>query len=253
MTNLDLIKKIKELDKIQPSQDWLDSTRNSLTSQIDFKESETGIVFGFFNIFKQPQIIALTMCLFLIILAGPWLTIKASQPSVPGDLLYSVKRASEGIQTTVASEEGKTQLQVKFAGRRLEELAKITEDSFSPDEKTEKAKQVIGDLKGNLADLSHNLDTISAEKIIVMAKKTQKIKQELDRTGEEVPADAQVDLAQAEEAAEELNQRILAVLIESVDVGQDSQTASSTLEQEILIFLEELEDGTMTTTDQIIR
>lgn len=251
MTDLDLIKKIKELDKIQPSQGWLDSTRNSLTSQINFKESETGIVFGFFNIFKQPQIVALTMCLLLIVLVGPWLTIKASQPSVPGDLLYSVKRASEGLQTTVASGESKTQLQVEFAGRRLEELAKITEDSFSPDEKAEKAKQVIGDLKGNLADLSHNLDAIPAEKIIVMAKKTQKIKQELDRTGEEVPADAQFDLAQAEEAAEELNQQILAVLIGSIDI--DSQTASSTLEQEILIFLEELEDGTMTTTDQIIR
>jgi len=251
MTDLDLIKKIKELDKIQPSQDWLDSTRNSLTSQIDFKESETGIVFGFFNIFRQPQIVALTMCLLLIVLAGPWLTIKASQPSVPGDLLYSVKRASEGIQTTVASGEGKTQLQVEFASRRLEELAKITEDSFSSDEKTEKAKQVIGDLKGNLTDLSHNLDAIPTEEVIVMAKKTQKIKQELDRTKGEVPADAQFDLAQAEEAANDLNQQILAVLIGSIDV--DSQTASSTLGQEILIFLEELEDGTMTTTEQIIR
>ena len=251
MTDLDLIKKIKELDKIQPSQDWLDSTRNSLTSQIDFKESETGIVFGFFNTLRQPQLAALTMCLLLIVLVGPWLTVKASQPSVPGDLLYSVKRVSEDIQTTVASGEGKTQLQVEFAGRRLEELAKITEDSFTPDEKTEKAKQVIGDLKDNLADLSHNLDAIPAEEVIVMAKKTQKIKQELDRTKGEVPADAQFDLAQAEEAAEELNQQILAVLIGSIDI--DSQTASSTLDQEILIFLEELDDGTMTTTNQIIR
>jgi len=251
MTDQDLVKKIKELDKIRPSQDWLDSTLNSLTSQIDFKESETGIVSGFFNIFKQPQLIALTMCLLLIVLAGPWLTVKASQPSVPGDLLYSVKRVSEGIQTTVASGEGKTQLQVEFAGRRLEELAKITEDSFTSDEKTKKAKQVIGDLKDNLADLSHNLDAIPAEKIIVMAKKTQKIKQELDRTKGEVPADAQFELAQAGEAADELNQQILAVLIGSIDT--DSQTASSTLDQEILIFLEELEDGTITTTDQIIR
>jgi len=251
MTDQDLVKKIKELDKIQPSQGWLDSTRNSLTSQIDFKESETGIVFGFFNTLRQPQLAALTMCLLLIVLVGPWLTVKASQPSVPGDLLYSVKRVSEDIQTTVASGEGKTQLQVEFAGRRLEELAKITEDSFTPDEKTEKAKQVIGDLKDNLADLSHNLDAIPAEEVIVMAKKTQKIKQELDRTKGEVPADAQFDLAQAEEAAEELNQQILAVLIGSIDI--DSQTASSTLDQEILIFLEELDDGTMTTTNQIIR
>jgi len=249
----DLIKKIRQLKKIQPSQEWLDLTRHNLVSQIDFEAEKAKADFGLFNWLRgfQLQPVALAICLLLIFTAGPWLTLKASQASLPGDVLYSIKRASEGIQTTVASDDSKAQLQVEFAGRRIEELTKITGDSLTSEEKTEKVKKVVNNLRDNLAEASIYAARASTEKAMVMAKKTKNIKEELDRTREGVSLEAQNELAEAEKAIEEINQQILAVLVQD---SQESAEGAVTFpaDEEILIFLEELESGTITTTEEII-
>jgi hypothetical protein len=247
----DLIRQIKELKKIEPSQEWLNSTRGQLVAQIDFQERadfKAGI--GFFQWLRQPQSAALVICLLLIFIGGPWLMVKASQTSLPGDLLYSVKKITEDVQTSIASEDDKVQLQVEFAGRRLEELNKITEDSFSPEEKTEKVKEVVDDLKNNLAGASVYANKVPKEKAIVIAKKAKKIKEDLDKTREEAPLEVQAKLAEAEKAVEEINKQILSALVRESQEG-DGGTSTST-DEEILIFLEETEEGTITTTDKII-
>ena len=238
MINNNLIKKIKELKKLEPSQEWLNLTRHNLITEIAFKQ-RAGL-----------QSVALAFCLLFIFIAGPWLTLKASQPSLPGELLYSVKKAGEGIQSTVTSKENKTQLQMEFAGRRLEELTKLSND-LSPEEKTTKAKKVISGFEGNLANISQYVSDVSQEEVIAVAEKTVKLKQDLDKTKEQASLEIQADLAKAEKAVEEINQQILAVLIEKAKQDSES-TASTTPDQEILIFLEETEDGVMTTTEQII-
>ena len=84
----DLIKKIKQLKKIQPSQEWLDLTRHNLVSQIDFETEKVKADFGLFNWLRgfHLQPVALGICLLLIFTVGPWLTLKASQASLPGDV-----------------------------------------------------------------------------------------------------------------------------------------------------------------------
>lgn len=245
----DLIRKIKQLKDIQPSQEWLNSTRHNLTVRVDFDQkadSKAGI--GLFYWLRQGQSVALTVCLLLIFFLGPWLVVKASQASLPGEFLYPIKRMTEDFQASIASKNNKAQLQAEFASRRLDELTKITEDSFTPDEKTQRAKQVVDDLKNNLAGVSVHLGDISKEKAIAVAKKAQTIKKNLDKTKEEAPLDVQDDLAEAEKAVEEINDQILSVLVDEDVPG----TATSTSDQEILIFLEETEEGTVTTTDKII-
>lgn len=165
---------------------------------------------------------------------------------MPGELLYSVKKANEGLQMTVASESNKTQLKVEFASRRLEELDKITEDG----QKNDEVKGIVADLKDNLAEASIYADRISEEELVAVAKKTQKIKEELNQTVEVAPLEVQSDLAEAEESVQEINRKILAILnkkYQEVEKGTSTST-----DQEILIFLRELEDGTITTTDKII-
>jgi len=246
MIEQDLIRKIKQLKKIQPSSKWLDSTRHNLFTQISFEEDEQGWLRG---LHLQP--VALFICLLLIFTAGPWLMLKASQASLPGEVLYSVKKATEEVRAKVASEENKSQLQVEFAGRRIEELAKITDDSFSEEEKVERAKQVVNDLKDNLVGVTSHLDNISKEKALAVAKKTKKIREELDKTKEEVPLEVQNDLEEAEKVVEQINSQILAVLVE--DSQERAQGAATTTpDQEILIFLEETDSGTITTTEEII-
>ena len=215
-------------------------------TQIDLSKKADVMGVGFFQWLRQPQQFALVACLILIFLGGPWLALKASEASLPGDLLYSVKKANEGLQMTITSENNKTQLKMEFASRRLEELGKITEN----DQKSEKVKEIVNDLKDNLAEASVYADKISETEIIAVAKKTQKIKEELNQAVGEASLDVQDELAQAGEAVKQINEQILATLNKKYQ--EDRQDTATSTDQEILIFLQELEDGTITTTDKVI-
>ncbi len=244
----DLIRKIKELEAIKPSAEWMDTTRYKLITQIELDKRADVMGVGFFQWLKQPQSFALAVCLIFIFLGGPWLTLQASKASLPGELLYSVKKATEGVQITVTSADSLTPLKMEFASRRLEELNKISEDSSTSGEKV---KEVVSELKSNLEEASVYADKISEDKVIAVAKKAQKIKQDLGNTKEEVSSEVQTELAEAEKAVEQINEQILAALIKKKQ-QESGDMATTTTDQEILIFLEELEDGTITTTDKVI-
>jgi len=247
MTDKDLIKKIRELKRIEPNVGWMDSTRNELITKIELNEGADFVKIGFFQWLKQPQVVALTLCLALILFGGPWMTLKASQSSLPGDLLYSVKKISEDVQTTIASDSGRVGLQAEFASRRLEELNKITYDSSSLEEKTKKSEQVINNFKDNLAQVSQNVNKISKEEAVIVAQTTKKIEESLKRTENEISSEIKEI---AEKAIDNVKYQILAVLTENN--SENGETNASTTDKEILIFLEDVENVTETTTDEII-
>ncbi len=66
----------------------------------------------------------------LAILAGIFVvggTAFAAQGSVPGDILYPVKKAAENVQLHLAAtEQAKAELQIKFAQERINELSQIS-------------------------------------------------------------------------------------------------------------------------------
>ena len=130
-------------------------------------------------------------------------------------------------------------------------MSKITGDSFTPEEKTEKAKKIVNDFKNQLAGASLHVSKISKEEAVVVAKKTKKLREELNRTKEEVPSEVQTELAEAEKVIEEINHQILTVLVKESQESAEG-AATTTLDKEILIFLEETDSGTMTTTEEVI-
>jgi len=245
MNNKELIRKIKKLGKIQPSQKWLGLTRYNLIAELDF-ENQSFKMTGFFSWLLQAQSMALVTCLILIFLGGPWLAVKASQPSLPGDLLYSVKKINEGVQITVALERNKAKLQAEFANSRLEELNKITEDSFSQEEKTDKSKQILNDFKSNLAGISQHVSNFSKEEAVAVAKTAKKLKEDLDNTKQDIPVEAGDNLIEAEKAIAEINYQILSVLTK--DNEENTEKLATSTDEEILIWLEEIG----TTTEEII-
>ena len=246
MTDKDLIKKLKGLKAIKPSQNWLSSVRNSLLTEINLKEEEDeGLMLnsGFFQWLKQPQAVALTLCLALILFGGPLMTLKASKSSLPGDLLYSVKKIGEGVQTTIASDNSKVGLQAEFASRRLEELNKITYDSYSSEERTEKSAQIVNDFKDNLAQISQNVNKVSREEVVAVAETTKKIEESLKRTENGISEEIK---GIAEKAINDVKHQILAVLTED---EENKESNASTTDEEILIFLE---DTAGTTTEEVL-
>lgn len=250
MTDREIIRKIQQLKEIQPSQEWLDLTRQKLLSRTVLwtEPKELSLRDFLMGYFKLAAVMAGAL---VLLIGGPWLVVKASQPSLPGEMLYSIKKATERIQAGVASDESKAQLQVEFASRRLEELNKINEDSLSPEEKTEKVEQVVSDFQDNLAGASLHVSKISKEKAVAIAKTTKKLKENLAKTKEEVPLAVQEKLAQAEKVMAEINHQILAVLVKGDQEGIGQ--AATTTDEEILIFLE-LEEESLTneTSTEII-
>ncbi len=247
----DFQKKIKKLDQIKPSKDWLSSTRRSLEAQIDFDLATNPVHSGirFLNWLKQPQTTALVLCLALIVMGGPWLLVKASQASLPGEWLYSVKKANEGIQVRIASDDNRGQLQLEFASRRVEELIKIARESANDQENSIKAQAIIAGLKDNLAQASVYANMLSKEEALNVAKQTKRIEQDLDRTKENAPQQLKDELAEAEKAVNQISQEILASLTKE---DQQNSTSATSTDEEIMIILEETENGEVTTTDKII-
>lgn len=244
MTDREFIKNLRKLDKIQPSKHWLVLLRRNLIAQIDYdikrERSErfnfllAPLRFGWLGSFQST---ALAVSLVFIFIFGPWLAIKASEGSLPGDLLYSVKKASEGVQKTVANSEEKPRLQVEFAGRRLEELSKINQDLPDNLEKTSKSIEIIINFKDNLASVSQQIKDISSkDKAVVVAQETKKLKENLAKAKSEMPAEVEGDIAEAEESIERINEEILAVLTSGRGEKNES-AATTTLDQEIIIYL----------------
>ena len=67
----------------------------------------------------------------LILVMGSWTATVNASYSVPGDLLYPVKLATERVRLTMASTaQARAELHVEFAGRRLQEISEIEDDSL---------------------------------------------------------------------------------------------------------------------------
>lgn len=240
MTDRELIKNLGKLGKDQPSRQWLALLRRNLVAQIDYdltreRSERLSFLSGWLG---RVQTAALAVSLFFIFIAGPWLTLKASEASLPGDLLYSVKKASEGVQKTVANSEEKPRLQVEFASRRLEELSKISQGMANNSEKAEKSKEVIVSFKDNLANVSQQIKDISSkDNAVAVAQETKKLKENLAKAKDGAPAEVEGDIAEAEKSIERINEEILAVL--TGDKGEKGENvATTTLDQEIIIYLQ---------------
>jgi len=248
MTDKDLIKRIKGLREITPNDEWINDSRSKLMTEIGLEEGADFMGIGFFQWLRHPQAVALATCLVVIFLGGPWLSLKASQSSLPGDLLYSVKKIGEDAQLIITSRENEINLQTEFASRRLEELIKINDDILSPEDiKTEKTKQAINNLRESLAKIKDNVSNVSKENMAAVSERTQRIEENLNKTKNEVSLLVRQDIEEAEKDIEDVKSKILAVLSGNIDENEESN--ASTTDEETLIFLD---NDTETTTDETI-
>ncbi len=75
-------------------------------------------------VWRRGFTLALASLIVVFLLFGS--VVGASAASVPGDVLYTVKRATEQVRLTLASEPQKVDLYLEFAQRRFQELRILT-------------------------------------------------------------------------------------------------------------------------------
>jgi len=166
VTEANLVKKIQELKKIRPRKDWVVLTKSQILG-----EEPKVLFFPFF----KPALATVTV---LGILFGIF---SLAQNSLPGDLLYPIKKITEKSQAVFVSEEEKPTFQLKLTNQRLEELAKIVEAN-----QVEKLAPAINEFQASIAQTSQDLKEVRepekvAKAVVEQTQKLKETKQEIEQ------------------------------------------------------------------------
>ena len=162
MTEKELISKIRELRQIQPSKDWVSLTK----IQILGKEDKYNNLISVFQIlFSKPAYAGLVVVFVLFGLFG------FSQNSLPGDLLYPIKKITERSQAVFVSEEELPKYNLEIANKRLEELNEIAQTN-----QVKKLAPAISEFQANISEAAKSLAKVKSqdvEKIVAQTKKLE--------------------------------------------------------------------------------
>lgn len=182
-----------------PDAAWLVSTKETLMMQIGNTvgaERQTG-----FRAFAEalrvffPENLARTMAIPMAVLIlalgtglGSTAVVAAAHDTLPGHLLYNVKLTAEAWSLKVAGKADRTERRVEIAGRRLNEMARL---SSSPDlNKEEKIGMVaelfsdqMNSIRADLAELQDGKNADEAVRIALMVEAKTDEYQELFKNG----------------------------------------------------------------------
>lgn len=173
----DLIAQLKSLkeDKnlLTPDSAFVSKTRDMLHARVDLDRRQAIVDekdMGSFINDVLPKKLFLTLrnsslaVLVAVMAFGTFSGVSASQWAKPGQVLYPVKLASEGLQVSAAKLAGKkdvaVQLSLDFATRRVEEVKEV---SAEREVKPEVVNKTVERLKKNLDSINTQLDEIGQE------------------------------------------------------------------------------------------
>lgn len=233
MKKKDLLKQLNNLQaKIKPDQKWLKSNREILSAQIKaqttaVKANQTvwAVIFDnqVLKAFVKP---AASFAAVLLLILCSWIaTVSATKNSLPGDFLYSLKLTTERVQVNLAMDnEKKTNLELEFAERRLDEVQKVSETDSDKNKKNvdvalKKFEENLNNVKSNLAKLEKT-DTSTAVKVANILDEKAKVYVNMlmqHKVDEPQLAD---NTAQAITASKSTGDKALAVIVNELQQGQ---------------------------------
>lgn len=179
MTEAELIKKIQGLREIKPKKEWVFLTKSQILGEAPSSISNIGHrMSNMSNILFFPKYkVVLAPVLAIFALIG---VLALSQNSLPGDILYSVKKLTEKGQAVFVSDTNKSKYQLEQANKRLEDLNKIAEQN-----QVKKLAPAIDEFQKSLAQATKNLKETSKidKEIIDQAKKIVENKEKVEKLG----------------------------------------------------------------------
>jgi len=129
MRDKELIKKIKELRQIKPNQTWVVFTKQNILGEEEIPARKAEMVAkptAFIEIFGilTGKRLAYATITALLILVG---TFGFAQNTVPGDVLFPLKKVTERTQGVFVSGSQKPRFDLELVNKRLEDLARIVQ------------------------------------------------------------------------------------------------------------------------------
>ena len=165
MQEKELIGKLIELREIKPDKDWVSFNKKEL-----FKGEDKG--FAFFPGFKPA--FAGFMVFFLMLGGVSYGLVKNA---MPGDFLYSVRKAIHSGEAIFVSKDDQSAFQLKLANDRLEDLVNASAKNLAP---------TMNEFEANISEAVRNLgimqvSTSSPETIQKLVKETRKLEENKEK------------------------------------------------------------------------
>jgi len=175
MTEKQLIAKIKELQQIRPSNDWVILTKKQIlgdyaTRPRNFWELFPKLIFQYKPAFATLAILAILFGLFGF-----------AQNSVPGDTLFSVKKITEKSQTVFISEKGQPKHNLELTNKRLDDLTKIAEANQS-----QKLTSAINEYQESVSKSAESLAEAEVKEVVAEIKKLEEKTERVKSLGIEI-------------------------------------------------------------------
>lgn len=212
MTEKELISKIRQLRQIKPRKDWVVFTKKQILSSPTFQEKveldlgeeirgQTSV--GLNELFEGIRIIFQHKFVFaplviLIVLVG---TFGFAQKSLPGDLLYPVKRIVEKSQAIFVAEKEQPRLTLELANRRLDDLTKIAQNNS-----VKNLAPAINEYQASVSEVAKSLakekDTETVKAIVIEVQKLEEKKQQVESLGAVIGENEDMDEVCAQKIVE---------------------------------------------------
>jgi len=143
----ELIKKIQELRQIQPRKDWVVLTKSQILGREKKIElTPFSLIDGLRLFFQYQYKPALVGVLSILILFG---TFTFAQNSLPGDLLYPIKKITEQTQKPFVPEK---EFNIKIVNNRLDDLASVAQSNSSKN-----LAPAINEYKASVSEVAKDL------------------------------------------------------------------------------------------------
>jgi hypothetical protein len=181
------------------------------------------------ELFARP--FAISASAFALVFGGWVATVNASFDSLPGDILYPVKLATERMQITLAtSDDQRARLHAEFAARRLQEAGAIS-SSNRPDRGVE-LKAAVDGFKAELASANEQLAALGAgnpsqavDLAVTLDQKTDEYHAILTQTAPvAATTEEKAEVADAQQAVEQVDTTAIDTLVSANESGDGAQT-----------------------------
>lgn len=172
LTEKELISKLQTLKDIKPRQDWVVlSKRQILGGSPRSAKSRFSAILEFLPALTYQRKLAYSMATVLLIMVGMF---GFAQYTMPGDLLFSVKKATEQSQAALS---GQTSLKQDMANlnNRINDLAQVTKEG-----KTANIPSAISEVRQSASKVAESLKTATTkdpQSVKELANDVKKIKQ----------------------------------------------------------------------------
>jgi len=161
MTEKQLIGRIRELRQIKPRKDWVVLTKSQILGEVERER----VSVSFFPLWR-PALATVTVFGILFISFG------FAQSSLPGDLLYPIKKIAEKSQAVFVSEKELPKYNLEIVNKRLDELNEIAQTN-----QVKKLAPAISEFQANVSEAAKSLAKVKGQDVEKIVEETKKLEE----------------------------------------------------------------------------